>query len=465
MLRVVNGTNVVFRFFSLAFNSNGIRGTALSLLAAFTFNLYLINKFFSVRIDRPSIEINEERSDLVLLKDEEMPDKNFKIYKNNVSSSVVFEPGHSFGYVLYKLAMPNYQVEPLILELKKNINFSKISPGTKIDLNYDCRIEYFPVNKNEKTTEGQVGPRHMYRNDICLLKTLKMNLENDKRVFVRAQERNFSIDVSDIKISRKVKVVEGKIENSLFQDAVKNGAPAAVIQYVISQYSFDVDFQRDIHVGDTFLFMFDEVLDESGNKLRNGEIKHAVLRLGKKDHSIYRFEGEFFSDLGESIKRAMLRTPVDGARISSKFSNGRKHPILGYTRKHQGVDFAAPIGTPIYAASDGVVELVTTMSGYGNFVTIKHNSEFKTNYAHLSRYAAGLKKGMKVKQRQVIGYVGMTGLATGPHLHFEVVKNGKKIDPSSQKFASHKKLSGAKKAAFDSLKSNINQQLRDYRNK
>ncbi len=244
----------------------------------------------------------------------------------------------------------------------------------------------------------------------------------------------------------------GRIDSSLFQNGRDAGIPAPVLVEMIQIYSFDVDFQREIREEDGFEIIFERFVDENGVAVADGEIIFANLNLRGSDLPLYRYDTtdggiDYFNDKGESVRKALMRTPIDGARLSSRFGN-RKHPILGYTRLHAGADFAAASGTPIYAAGNGTIEALGTNGGYGRYIRIRHNDTFKTAYAHMRGYARGLGNGSRVKQGQVIGFVGTSGRSTGPHLHYEVHRDGKQIDPLSLKLPSGEKLKGERLEAF-----------------
>lgn len=246
--------------------------------------------------------------------------------------------------------------------------------------------------------------------------------------------------------------VDGEITLSLYTDALKAGASPKMLHDMIEACSYDVDFQRDIQPGTEFSLFYDTYKDEESGLERPGELLYAKLTLKDKPLEVYRFQAPgdvpaYYTATGEAVRKALLRTPIDGARINSGFGN-RKHPILGYTKMHKGVDFAAAKGTPIMAAGDGTVERCGPYSGYGNYICIRHNGNTKTAYAHLSRYAKGVTNGTKVRQRQVIGYVGATGRATGPHLHFELIQNGKHVNPEKVTQLPKSKLTGKALAAF-----------------
>lgn len=263
----------------------------------------------------------------------------------------------------------------------------------------------------------------------------------------------------DLQVAR----ASGTIRNSLFEDGAGEGVPARVMVDFIRLFSYDVDFQRDIHAGDRFDLLFERFQDADGSVAHNGELRYAALTVGTETHRFFRFEtadGEvdFFNEKGESVRKALLRTPVDGARLSSGFGM-RRHPILGYSKMHRGIDFAAPTGTPIMAAGSGVLQFVGRKGGYGKYISIRHNAEYATAYAHMSRFAAGMSVGKRVKQGDVIGYIGTTGRSTGPHLHYEVMVNNQQINPMSIKLPSGTKLTGKELARFRAIRRAIEERL------
>lgn len=242
----------------------------------------------------------------------------------------------------------------------------------------------------------------------------------------------------------------GVINSSLYQTGVDSGVPPVILGTLINAYSYDVDFQREIRSGDQFNVVFERLKTEDDITAGYGKLLYATLTLGGDEKRIYHFTRQngdegYYDESGQSVRKALLRTPVNGARLSSGFGM-RRHPVLGYGKMHKGVDFAAPTGTPIYAAGDGTVEYAARFGSFGNYVRIRHNNQYKTAYAHMHRIAA--KKGARVKQGQVIGYVGTTGRSTGPHLHYEVHANGKAINPKNVKFPTGHKLKGSELASF-----------------
>jgi murein DD-endopeptidase MepM/ murein hydrolase activator NlpD len=258
----------------------------------------------------------------------------------------------------------------------------------------------------------------------------------------------------------------GEIKNSFISTALNMSIPSNAIMSMIRAFSYDVDFQRDIKAGDKMEVVMEKFYTEDGQLSHTGNVLYSSLALGDKKISIYHFthpDGQvsFYNEKGESIKKEFLRTPVNAAKISSKFGQ-RNHPVLGYTRMHKGVDFAAPIGTPILAAGGGVIEKAGVLGGYGKYIRIKHNSTYSTVYAHASRFAKGIKPGVKVAQGQVVAYVGVTGITSGPHLHYEVLERGKQINPLKFKFASsNEKLTGKLLDLFKKNKQNVDKILLD----
>ncbi len=262
--------------------------------------------------------------------------------------------------------------------------------------------------------------------------------------------------------------VGGKIVTSLFDAATQAGMPAAVLADVIHAFSYDVDFQREVQPGDSFEVMFEHLVEsKTGKVVGVGDVAYASMTLSGKTMQLYRYTPNggttgYFNAGGSSVKKALLRTPVDGARISSSFGS-RSHPILGYTRMHKGVDFAVPQGTPIMASGDATVVSAGWSNGFGNLVVLKHNATYSTAYGHMSRFAKGIHAGQHVRQGETIGYVGMTGLATGPHLHYEVRVSGNAINPLSIKMPVGQKLEGRELASFQKLQTSVAQRVASLR--
>jgi murein DD-endopeptidase MepM/ murein hydrolase activator NlpD len=287
---------------------------------------------------------------------------------------------------------------------------------------------------------------------------LQPDVERDVRV-VRSEADDFLAESIDRPLQLTSALVAGSIASNLSADAVAAGVPMPVLSDLIRIFSFDVDFQRDIQPGDGFEVLYDAKLEADGSLAKAGDVRFAAMTLSGKQFELYAFTpksgiSDFFDTKGQSVRKTLMRTPIDGARLSSRFGM-RKHPILGYTRMHRGTDFAAPTGTPIYAAGDGTVTVAGRKGAYGNYVRIRHNSTYDTAYAHMKGFAKGVRSGARVRQGQIIGYVGTTGRSTGPHLHYEVLVNGKQINPSKIKLASGEQLKGDDLANFQDRRAEI----------
>lgn len=279
----------------------------------------------------------------------------------------------------------------------------------------------------------------------------------DHRVVVKKGDKGeFAAKKEEKKLEKQISRAGGMISTSLFQLAGALEVPSSVMQQAVKAYSYDVDFQRDIKNGNHFEVIYEIYTDENGQYVREGEMLFASLTVNGEELKIIRHttpdgDTDYYTEDGHSVRKALLRTPISGARISSGFGM-RRHPVLGYSRMHKGVDFAVPRGTPVYAAGDGVVDQVGKKGGYGNYLRIRHTSEYVTAYAHLHKYASGLKKGRKVKQGQVVAYSGNTGVSTGPHLHYEVIVAGRQVNPSKVKMTPGRKLNKKELAGFNEAK-------------
>ena len=263
------------------------------------------------------------------------------------------------------------------------------------------------------------------------------------------------------KIRDEQMVARGEISGSLYESASRMGANPGLVSNMVKLFSHKVDFDRDLKAGDEFTMVFDRKVTESGRTIATGELEYAAI----KGVQFYRFERadgdvQYFDENGKNVKGFLLRTPVDNARMTSRYGM-RRHPILGYNRMHQGIDFGAGRGTPVFAAGDGVVVEARRWGGYGNWVRVRHSGGFETGYAHLSRFAKGLRAGQRVKQGQVIAYVGSTGASTGPHLHYEIWQRGKRVNPIGAKVPQGTVLAGAELAAFRAQKARIDALVRD----
>ncbi len=296
------------------------------------------------------------------------------------------------------------------------------------------------------------------------LQSISFDKDIENRITATASSDGWSADLVKTPLTRVTMRTGGVIDNSLFVAAKRQNIPQTVVADLIRIFSYDVDFQREIKQGDQFELYFERHSSADGTKTREGNILFAKLTLSGKPLTLYRFapdgdeSAEYFHADGRSVKKSLLRTPVDGARLSSGYG-ARKHPILGYTKVHKGVDFAAPRGTPIMAAGDGVVERANAYGAYGNYVRIRHTNTYATAYAHMNGFAKGVRAGTRVKQGQVIGYVGTTGRSTGPHLHYEVLASGSHVNPLSLKLPTGRSLSKNEMVAFNRSRTTLDTEM------
>jgi len=271
-------------------------------------------------------------------------------------------------------------------------------------------------------------------------------------VEIKRNKDEFIISENILKLDKRESVLSNTIKNNLYSSAVEAGIEPNVIVEFANIFGFEVDFQRDIRSGDKFEVYYEKYVDEDNIVRNTGKIIYASMFVNNKEFALYNFkfnnkEGYYDVD-GKSVIKFLMKTPINGARLSSSFGL-RKHPILGYNKLHQGTDFAASTGTPIMASGSGVILRAQKYKGYGNFVSIRHNTTYVTAYGHMSKYGRGIKKGVRVNQGQIIGYVGSTGMSTGPHLHYEVIKNGKRINSQRLKLPTGKILSNEARNRFE----------------
>jgi len=292
---------------------------------------------------------------------------------------------------------------------------------------------------------------------------LEMKISPVKEVVVSKNgHEDFSAQLEEQELERKVYGRVAEIETSLYGSAARADIPSSIIAEMIRIYSWNVDFQRDVRRGDKVEVLYEAFENEDGDYAKYGKILYANIKKDGREKPIYRFEMDngrvdYFGPKGTSIRNTLMRTPVNGARLSSGFGM-RRHPVLGYNKMHKGVDFAAPTGTPIYAAGDGIVEEARRKGAYGNYVRIRHNSKLKTAYAHISKFKKGIRPGKQVQQGDVIAYVGSTGRSTGPHLHYEVLVNGVQVNPRSVDLPTGETLTGQQLNRFKTFVRGIDEQ-------
>jgi len=335
-----------------------------------------------------------------------------------------------------------------ITAMKQVYSPRKLKPGQQVHLSFSAE------NGAGGTTNGQAQPP---RQLVAL--RLQASPERDIRVTRRAAEEAFHAVALERPLTREVTGGRGAIDSSLFVAGQEAEVPVPVMIDMIRAFSFDVDFQREIWPGDGFELIYERYYDRAGALAKTGDILYAALVLSGRRVELYRFTPEsgrtdYFDATGRSVRKTLMRTPIDGARITSGYGR-RRHPVLGYNRMHRGTDFAAPRGTPVYAAGDGVIELAGRKGAYGKYIRIRHNSTYKTAYAHLNGYAKKTRRGRRVKQGQVIGYVGSTGRSTGPHLHYEVMVNGRQVNPLKIRLPSGETLKGEDLESFAAARAEI----------
>ena len=291
-------------------------------------------------------------------------------------------------------------------------------------------------------------------------------LSNTSNIEIRKIQDGFSIKESILQLYKKEVVVKNVIKNNLYSAAMETNIEANIIIEFARIFGFEVDFQRDIRKGDWFELLYERFEDDNGVVKDTGKIIYASMFVNGEEINLYNFkhnkETGHYDIKGKSIVKSLMKTPINGARLSSSYGM-RKHPILGYNKMHRGTDFAAPTGTPIMASGAGTITRARWCGGGGNCVKIKHNSTYQTVYAHMKNFARGIKEGKKVKQGQIIGYVGSTGLSTGPHLHYEVIVNGKKVNSQKLKLPSGKILKGESRKEFELERIKIDLKLADLR--
>ncbi len=370
------------------------------------------------------------------------------------------------NYLISKINSPYKEVEYVI---QNNDSVEKILKKFEIKTN---DIKEISVGlKQKKLTNIYTG-----RKLLLVLKKLEdgsnsvVNLlyprSNTSNIEIRKSQNNFIIKENILKLYKKQTVVKNEIKNNLYSSAVEIGLEPNVIIEFARIFGFEVDFQRDIRKGDWFEIFYERFEDDNGTVQDTGKIIYASMYVNNNEINLYNFRDEneigYYDIKGKSIVKSLMKTPINGARLSSRFGM-RKHPILGYNKMHRGTDFAAPSGTPIMASGAGTVTRARWCGGGGNCVKIRHNSTYETIYAHMKNFARGIKEGKKVKQGQIIGYVGSTGMSTGPHLHYEVVVNGKKVNSQKLKLPSGKILKGSSRERFELERIKIDLKLSELR--
>ena len=335
---------------------------------------------------------------------------------------IKIKSGDSIQRILLKEGIPQSEINKIYSKIIKKYDLRKIQEGQAITIVFD--------STNKKN-----------------ISRLSFALDNLSTAHLYANQDDYDIKIIKKNLEKKNFLAKGVITNSLYNSASKAGVDPEIIIEFARIFGFEIDFQRDIRENDEYKIFYERYEDDEGEVHNNGNVLFAYMKNDGKEISLYRYTDKnkifgYYTSDGKSIERALMKTPINGARLSSTFGF-RRHPILGYNKLHQGTDFAAPTGTPIMASGSGVVERASWFGAYGKFIMIRHNSTYKTAYAHLSGFAKGVRSGSRVQQGQVIGYLGSTGRSTGPHLHYEVLVNGKRVNSQKLNLTSGKNLLGA----------------------
>ena len=349
----------------------------------------------------------------------------FKKINHSISS------GETFDNILESYSVSKKEISEIKKKLSDKLNLNKLNTNQKIS---------FTIDQSNN-----------------LIKEFVIQISNTRKISLtrNIDQNKFDQKTLVTKLNKKIIYSESIIMQSLYKSAMKQRIPVNTIIEFARIYGFQVDFQRDIKKRDSFQIMYEVFMDDKDKIIETGNIIFANLKLSGENNSLYYFDKKgsegHYDKSGKSIKKALMKTPINGARLSSPFGM-RKHPIDGFNKMHKGTDFAAPMGTPIMASGDGTIKKAGWCGGGGNCIVIRHNSTYQTVYAHMSKFASGMKKGIRVKQGQIIGFVGSTGKSTGPHLHYEVIVNGKKINSQTLKLPSGKILKGKNRKLFETKK-------------
>ena len=350
-----------------------------------------------------------------------------KLKNRNVKKNLAIKKGQSLNTTLSNAGVLQKDILDITSLLSKYLNLKKINSN-----------HIFQIIMNKKTGK---------------LERLTVNTDNITSLHIFRQDNKFTANKIEKVLYKKTSLSEGIIKSRLFRAAQKDNIEAEVIVEFARIFGFEIDFQRDIRKNDIFQIVYNKYVDDDGELQKNGNIIYAYMKNKGREIELYRFVDQkgiagYYQTNGKSIEKALMKTPINGARLSSTFGM-RKHPILGYNKMHRGTDFAAPKGTPIMASGSGTVEVVKWWGAYGKYIRIKHNTKYKTAYAHLNGYARGIRPGAKVRQGQIIGYVGSTGRSTGPHLHYEVLVDGKRKNSQRLKLPSGRTLRGSDREKFE----------------
>lgn len=399
------------------------------------FTYYLVKNFSDKEVNITKILPNDNSSDQGKFEDDLGLSVEY-IYEDLVT----IKAGQTFGDLINDYDIPDSEKFRISQLLSEKIDLTQLNIGTEIRITF------------------------LKKNNFIEIKKINILDKKNNQIQILKKDDKYEIDSSSVLAFTKNILKEIVINESLYKSAINADVPPNIIMQFVNLYGFDVDFQREIRNGNIIKIYYEVFLDNKLNIRKAGNIKFASLALSKNTYELYKYttndnnKSEYFDAAGKSAVKALMKTPINGASLSSGYGM-RKHPILGYDRLHQGVDFAAPTGTPIMAAGTGFIEKIGMNGGAGNYIKIKHINGYKTAYGHMNKFAAGLKKGSKVTQGQTIGFVGSTGMSTGPHLHYEVIFNNKKINPMKMQLPSGRKLKGKILDDFIKYASDLNKEM------
>ena len=392
--------------------------------------------------------------------------KNIESEENFNSLLSTKEFGNLSNFFISKINSPYQEINYII---KNNDSVEKILKKFQIKTK---EIQIITKNlKSKKLTNIYAGREltliiKKIENEKDSVINIIYPVNNTLNIEIRKSGDNFLVKENILKLYKKEVVIKKEIKNNLYSSAINSGLEPNIIVEFARIFGFEVDFQRDIRKGDWFEILYERFVDDNNTVQDTGKIIYASMYVNGDEINLYSYddgsETGFYDLKGKSIVKSLMKTPINGARLSSSYGM-RKHPILGYNKMHRGTDFAAPTGTPIMASGSGKVTRARWCGGGGNCVKIKHNSTYETVYAHMKSFARGIKEGKKVKQGQIIGYVGSTGLSTGPHLHYEVIVNGKKVNSQKLKLPSGKILKGKVREDFELARIKIDLRLSELR--
>jgi len=407
-------------------NKEKVRYILLFSLLAFSFLLVLVVfKNNETALDKKG-KVSYRNEELISI-------KNFLFSKINspfVNKIYEIKKGDNIGKILKKFNIKNSEIPIIINNYKKYAKSNQLLTGNEVEITFERKLD----QKNS-----------LIRFSIPITKSTTVEISKD-------DENKITSKKIITKLYKKNVVAQNTIKNNLYAAAIKAKInPDTIIEFA-RIFGFEIDFQRDIRKNDFFKIVYEKYFDEYGEFVKSGTILYAFMSVNNREIILYKFGTDknygYFDINGKSIEKALMKTPINGARLSSPFGM-RKHPILGFNKMHRGTDFAAKEGTPIMASGTGTVVKAGWCGGGGNCVKIKHNSTYETVYAHMKNFARGIKKGKKVRQGQIIGYVGSTGMSTGPHLHYEVIVNGKKVNSQKLKLPSGKVLKDEERNKFE----------------